>query len=225
MPVDLHIMDKGKLFSEAERSMVLNILRATLAKVENCCALGDLDVVIFPTENYTHPEGYHGGFTFSANCLEISVNPKHSLFAKQFETEFPALILHEVHHCLRYRHVKAWNVGELVVLEGLAMSAESAFGDRPLPTASSMSDEALVKLCRQACETQDDAGFEKSMWVYGRDSDEETPYIYLIGAKLVSSALDVLDKNAFEALGESSRNLLGLASKALMLEAHFPKRN
>jgi Predicted Zn-dependent protease (DUF2268) len=220
MPVDLHIMDKAKLFSDAEQSMVLNVLKDTLAKVENCCPLGDLDVVIFPTENYTHPEAYHGGFAFSANCLEISVNPKHCLFATRFEIEFPALILHELHHCLRVRHVKVWNVGELVVLEGLAMSAESAFGDRPLSTDSSMSNEALLKLCRKACETQDDEGYEESKWVYGRDSDEETPYIYLMGSKLVSSALGVLDKNAFEAVGESSRKLLGLGSEALMLEAH-----
>ncbi len=220
MPVDLHIMDKAKLFSDAEHSMVLNVLRDTLAKVETYCALGDLDLVIFPTENYTHPEGYRGGFTFSANCLEISVNPKHSLFAKRFEIEFPALILHEVHHCLRYRHVAVWNVGELVVLEGLAMSAESAFGDKPLPKESSMSDEALLQLCRKACETQDDEGFEKTMWVYGRDSDEETPHIYLIGSKLVSSALGVLGKNAFEAVGESSRKLLALGGEVLIPDAH-----
>jgi Predicted Zn-dependent protease (DUF2268) len=225
MPVDLHIMDKAKLFSDAEHSMVLNVLKDTLAKVENCCPLGDLDLVIFPTENYTHPEGYHGGFTFSANCLEISVNPKHSLFATRFETEFPALILHEVHHCLRYRHVGVWTVGELVVLEGLAMSAEIAFGDRPLPTHSAMSEEALLKLCRKACGTQDDEGFEKSLWVYGRDSDEETPYIYLIGSKIVSSALGVMDKNAFEAVGESSRKLLGLGSETLMLDVHRPRHS
>jgi hypothetical protein len=77
MSVDLHIMDKAKLFSDAERGMVLSILRDTIEKVENFCPLGDLDVVIFPTENFTHSDGYHSGFAFSANCLEISVNPRH----------------------------------------------------------------------------------------------------------------------------------------------------
>ena len=222
MPVDLHIMDKAKLFSEPERRLVMTILEDTLAKVERCCPLGDLDIVIFPTENYTHPEAYHGGYTYSANCLEISVNPRHGLFAARFAVEFPALILHEVHHCLRFRHVRDWNVGELVVLEGLAMNAETAFGDAPLPTDSSMTDGTLLQLCAKALETKDEAGFDKTAWVYGRDSDEETPYIYLIGRKLVNAALSILTKNAFEAVAEDSQTLLALGKDGLGLNVHAP---
>lgn len=208
-------MDQGKLFTGAERRMVMGILKQTLAKVDRLCPLGDLDVVIFPTENYTHPEGYHGGYTFSANCVEISVNPRHGLFAERFEIEFPALILHEVHHCLRYRHVGVWNVGELVVLEGLAMNAETTFGDAPLPTDYSMPEAALLQLCVKALDTKNDTGFEKTAWVYGRDSDEETAYIYLIGRKLVTSALNALNKNAFEAVDESCTTLLALGDQGL----------
>jgi hypothetical protein len=217
VPVDLHIMDKAQLFTGSQYRMVKNILEDTLGKIDRCSPLGDLDVVVFPTENYTHPEGYHGGYTFGANSLEISVNPRHELFTKRFEIEFPALILHEVHHCLRYRHVGAWTVGELIVLEGLAMNAETAFGDPPLPTESSMSEDTLLQLCVKACAAQHDESSEKTAWVYGRDGDEETPYIYLIGRKLVTPALARLNKNAFEAVGESSQTLLEIGSKALGL--------
>jgi hypothetical protein len=85
-----------------------------------------------------------------------------------------------------------------------------------------VSEEALRKLYGKACERQDDEGFEKTFWVYGRDCDEETPHFYLIGSRLVSSGLAVPNKNAFEAVGKSSRKLPGLGSEALMLEVHGP---
>jgi hypothetical protein len=72
-------------------------------------------------------------------------------------------------------------------------------------------------LCVKACAAQHDESSEKTAWVYGRDSDEETPYIYLIGRKLVTPALATLNKNAFEAVGESSQTLFEFGSKALGL--------
>ncbi len=217
MAVDIHIMDKSGLFSPAQRDRVLVMINDALANVGLCCAIPDLDIIVFPTENYDHPEGYHGGYAFGPNCFEVSINPSHKLFETRFEIEFPGLVLHELHHCLRFPHVKTWTVGELVLLEGLAKRAELAFGNEQLPLDSALPFSARLDLCQQALDKRNDHGHGNTVWVYARNSDEESPHLYLIGDMLVSAALQNLQMNAFQAVDAKADFLLNTGAEVLGL--------
>jgi hypothetical protein len=77
--------------------------------------------------------------------------------------------------------------------------------------------DQVVVMINDALDKRNDHGHENTVWVYARNSDKESPHLYLIGDMLVSAALQNLDMNALQAVDSKADLLLNTGAEVLGL--------
>ena len=209
-------MGKGKLLNAKASSRVLECVHETLSKLEALHPITELDLVLFPSFNLTHPRWFRTGMCHSANAVEISFNPNHDLFDSRLEVELPPLILHEVHHALRYRHFDQWTIGENLILEGLARCAEGVLGDVPMDYNPQLPQDKLKELCTKAANEMDITDPEKFYWIWESYSNDHVSNMYHVGYWFAQTALENLNKNAFTVISHSYQSLMSTGREAML---------
>jgi hypothetical protein len=205
MPATMHMMGPEQFQSAEQRSRVMDCFAQTLAAIEEIHPIDRMDIVLFPTSNHVDPDNFIGGMCHNTHAVECSFNPDHPKFESEYRTNLPALLIHEVHHALRYRYAGPWTVGENLVLEGLAMAAEKQFGyglpnyGEPLPK------KALKKYCEMGFRDRHNpinpaADPKTYSWIWQQHGDKYTANMYHAGYRIISNALDDLALTPFAAI-------------------------
>ena len=212
MPVHVAIMDRGRPLSEPVRRQVLDQVKLGVAVVERHAPDLDVDLSVVPTGIYDHPRWYRSGKAFGPGYAQIEFTPDHTLFDSEWPREGAALVIHELHHCLRWpRSGSDWTLGDIVVLEGLAMLAEEADGTPPLDYGTPPSTEALSNLCARVWEERDRAECESTAWFRATKVDEEeldASVSYHVGRHMMKRAVRALEVDAFAAASLPTATLL-----------------
>ena len=84
-------------------------------------ALSDVDVILYPTD--FGRDWSISAHTAGPHLVVIGVDVA-LLTSDALYQEVRCCLVHELHHCLRWRHVPRWTVAEAVILEGLAKRAD-----------------------------------------------------------------------------------------------------
>ncbi|MEL6800188.1 MAG: DUF2268 domain-containing putative Zn-dependent protease [Pseudomonadota bacterium] len=170
------------------------------------------DLAIVPTDIYIDPRWYRSGKAYGPGYAQIEFNPDHPRFETDWDTECGALVLHELHHCLRWKHVgPRWTVGEVVVLEGLAMLAESTSGFRPMDYGDAPPASVLSNLCKKAYLARSESESAEPAWFRSTEIlgvDLDAPVNYHLSKKMMREATRALGLNPFQAAGVSCETLL-----------------
>lgn len=203
MPVHVAVMDRGRGLPEWVRNHVLDQVMLGVAVIERHAPHLDVDLAIVPTDIHDHPRWYRSGKAFGTGYAQIEFNPDHPLFESEWPREGAALVVHELHHCLRWPHSGSrWTLGDIVVLEGLAMLAEATDGLEPLDYGPPPSAEALTDLCARVWDERGRAETETTAWFRETDVDGEdldAPVNYYVGHHMMTRAVGVLEVDAFAA--------------------------
>ncbi len=188
MSIRVQILDSGGFFGR-RRALIRRTIDAALAHVHAICGLTDVDLVIHPNDH--GPDQFCiSAFTMGPHNIHIGIE-RSQLSSDELEADLYRTLVHELHHALRWRHVaRKWSVGEVIVLEGLALLAdERAAGPhddiaRPL----SDPDAALSYLAR----FRDADVAAHRAWLYAPEPAQPggAARVYTIGRMLMERAID-----------------------------------
>lgn len=205
-------MDQGRPLADSVKERVLRPVEEAIRSLRSNAPELKADFAIIPTDIYVDPRWYRSGKAYGPGYAQLEFNPDHPRFESDWETECGALVLHELHHCLRWKHIgPKWTLGEVVVLEGLAMLAESTDGFQPMDYGAPPSDSVLSELCERAYSARSVGESAETAWfrsteIHGVELD--APVNYHLSKKMMQEATRALGLNPFQAAGLSSETLL-----------------
>lgn len=203
MSIDVHIFDRGHAFGHARGTIDLTARRAG-EDMALRCGLTDVDVAIFPTDwGADQPEA--NAFTMGPHGVHVGIELAH-LPRYDIQSAFYRLMIHELHHCFRWRHVPRWSVSEALALEGLALLADEAMaGPRANAMPAPVDPQAELAVLRKKGHKK----MEKHRdWLYAPDAKGAPFRIYTLGRYVMERALRQLDLDPFEAATHSADRLV-----------------
>lgn len=142
------------------------IIKAAMSKalpiVEEEISANEIDIFFLSASIYAVPEIGIGGNSPGPNHIYISFDPGSDKITEKglFET-----LLHEIHHCMRWRNPGYGNtLGEAIISEGLACLYEEMHrGRAPIYANVDISDEHIA----QAKSVINDNSYDHNEWFYG----------------------------------------------------------
>ena len=165
-----------------------------------------------PTDIYDDPRWYRSGKAFGPGFAQIEVNTDHPRYSSEWSGEGEALVLHELHHCLRWPYVRGpWTIGEVTVLEGLAMLSEGKGSSQPLDYGTPPRPDVLRALCERAWRERASPESDETAWFRDRRCEAgelDAPVNYHVGRTMMQRALDRLGVDPFGAAGMPMEKLL-----------------
>ncbi|MEM9910609.1 MAG: DUF2268 domain-containing putative Zn-dependent protease [Pseudomonadota bacterium] len=186
------------------RDPTIDVVRDALQRIQELVEVSDLDVMLVPTPNLSHPRFPVSGYCHNDHAVDCSVNPDHPRYEKTFDVEVPRSIVHEVHHALRYRFAGPWTVGENLVLEGLALCAEGALRCPPAEFEALPKDvhHSLVTKAHQqkSFPINPNEDHRKYNWIWEANSPDHVANMYYVGRHIVETALANTSEDAFSAI-------------------------
>lgn len=213
MTIRVHYFDAGKLFGRSMATIRRTLVDA-VAHVEDRSTLADVDVVVQPLDS-GRDQFPIAAFTMGPHNIHIGIE-RSQLRGDDMEADLFRAAVHEMHHALRWRHRgPIWTVGEVVVLEGLALLADTAAAgpddetDRPLTDPGA----ALQKLERIRAEPLS----AHRHWLYSsEDSQPGGPErVYSLGRLVLGAALEAIDADPWQAATMRADDLLSCGAAAL----------
>ncbi|MEL7152119.1 MAG: DUF2268 domain-containing putative Zn-dependent protease [Pseudomonadota bacterium] len=212
MPIHWQIMDRGRRLTDGVRNQIETCVVDAVEIVEQKCPDLDADLSIIATDIYTDPRWYRSGKAFGPGYAQIELNPDHPRFKPDWEDEAAPLVIHELHHCLRWAEKAAeWTIGEVIVLEGLAMLAEETSGKHALFYGKPPRSQVLDRLCKKAFVHSGSAEGEDTSWFRAMEIEGEkleAPVNYHIGKAMMEVSLDAMGLDAFQAAKVPTATLL-----------------
>ncbi|MBM2577355.1 hypothetical protein JQC91_13685 [Jannaschia sp. Os4] len=123
MTIRTHILDAGGLFGR-RLPKVNRTVDAAVTYVCKRSRLTNVDLVVQPTD-FGRDRMAVDAFCMSGHSVHVGIE-REALTSDDWEDDLYRAVVHELHHALRWRHVRRWTVGEALVLEGLALLADQA---------------------------------------------------------------------------------------------------
>ena len=204
MSLRLHIMGESYWQKHPMREPTLGVVSDALKRIQEFIEVSDLDVMLVPTPNLSHPRFPVSGYCHNDHAVDCSVNPDHPMYETTFDVEVPRSMVHEIHHALRYRFAGPWTVGENLVLEGLALCAECSTGCPPVEFEA-LPKDVLKSLISKAHRQKDfpinpNEDYKKFNWIWEAHSSDHVANMYYVGRNIVTNALAKTKQDAFLAI-------------------------
>jgi hypothetical protein len=217
--IRVHVFDVRGRFGTG-RMALESLLYDAVAHVRARSRLRNVDLVVQPLDGTTGSYPIIGK-TFDGNNVHIAVDPSF-LDEEDGEAELSRTCVHELHHALRWRHVRRWTVAEAVVLEGLALVADhdaagpaGVFADRALRDPNG----ALDYLARNS----EAPAALHDRWLYSSEPEHpgDASRVYKAGKLVVGAALQALDETAWDAVRRPGIELVREGMAALGRPMHI----
>lgn len=212
LSLDLHLHDRGGAFGP-RRAMIEAAARDGMAWVRARADLQDVDILLYPTD-FGHDQGVNAVSTgphLVSFGLDIAI-----LDDPELDQIVRCCVVHELHHCLRWRHIPHWSVAECVILEGLAKIADIEAYRAHMPDAPDPG-WAMAEPGRLDAEFADlsDRDMEDARdWLYAAEpgTPPGTPArIYTVGLRHMQAALAQLGQDAWAAARLPAATLVAAA--------------
>jgi uncharacterized protein YjaZ len=210
MTVRISFFDQEKCLSDIQRCLFAEKANASIEAIRERTTLENTDILLLVTDNYSQGKFSFTGHTISTHTVLFFVDPEIETLDSDVDQYFSALLAHELHHCLRWPYFKK-TIGEAIVLEGMAMSAETTLGfdKRELGEAplSSDMDAKFAKAYEQIDEPHDGSWIYQVPEVEGRTWS----WIYHLGQHVVGKAFENENWDAFSHIHKSAHEIFSAA--------------
>lgn len=196
--VTLYVMDAGRaLGSWGDR--IRAGFEPAIHAVTRYLPVKHVDVVAYASQSVIHELGMNA-FTEHAHLVRFWLDPSHPMLAQSFETGFPALLAHELHHLARERGPGyGRTLRDSLVSEGLACQFEKdVTGKLPVYGTEITTEEVASRLARIAPFL--DGPYVPS-WMFGsHEQGIERSFGYRLGSTLVAQWLQRQGKTSAQAV-------------------------
>ncbi|MEM7641248.1 MAG: DUF2268 domain-containing putative Zn-dependent protease [Pseudomonadota bacterium] len=215
MAIHLHVMDRGRRLDPKARETLLDPIRTAVQEIMAHAPDLDADLSVVPTDILDRRFRCCRGIAYGPGSALIEVNPDHSQYVEDWPRGGTALALHELHHCLRWPYIgrEGWTLGEVAVLEGLAILAEEAVGQ---PITSARDPRTLPALCDRLWAERHKVESDETAWFRASEADgqpTDMPVNYLIGRAMMRKALAELALDPFDAARLPVEDLLAASRR------------
>lgn len=189
-------MDRGNALA-TRRAEIEAAAQAAIDMYRTGTDLSEVDISLLPTDWGTDQPFCVAAAT-GPHGIQVKIETSR-LDQYAISTSFFRTMVHELHHCLRWRHVTAWTVNEALVLEGLALRADTLASrdttSHIAPPDAPRTEERYVAQYGHA-PLQDHRD-----WLYASDDGTEgkPARIYSVGDYLMTRALETLGTDPFAA--------------------------
>ena len=214
-PIEYHIKTDYGMLSGPKDLIEQAYLKALPIVTEELGAEG-IDIIFTYNPDVTFEDSPVAGIS-SSDRVYIFTDSKHERITEEI---LFAIILHEVHHCVRSRHLGSEvSLGKKMVDEGLAcLYEEQHTGQAPICAVADLSDANVKKAMRIICEEYDNpklirpTGYIESSpdcldWLFGSDSIERW-FGYTLGYRLC--------KEYSERTGKSASDMVNLPAETIL---------
>ena len=168
----------------------------------------DIDVIFLSEPNRVIRELGVSGSSYHPNRAYVYIDPEHE---KLMEEDLFATLLHEIHHCMRWRDPGLGKpLGEAIIFEGLACLYEAEHtGSAPIYASMSLSDEHIEK----AMSSLNIENYNRAEWFFGNGS-LECWFGYTLGYQLCKDYSKRTGKSAAQLVHTDAAEILGDANGA-----------
>jgi uncharacterized protein YjaZ len=182
--------------------LITKSLRQVIPIVEKELDANQIDIIFVSAPDLVIPEYGIGGNAPGPNHLYVSFDPSSDKITQQGLNE---TLLHEIHHCIRYRKPGyGKTLGEAMISEGLASLYEEEYsGETPMYAKVQLSEDQIAK----ANKIIHSKNYDHTRWFFGnKDIDRWFGYTY--GYNLAKTYSDKTGKKAFELVHTNSKLFL-----------------
>ncbi len=169
------------------------IAEKTYERVSELIPISEPDLILHVKPSWTIPETGYSGFSPNAAYALIHLDPSNSSFDASMETELPATIAHELHHCVRYGGVGyGQTLLEALVTEGLACAFEAEFRQGQPPFyATALHDTQIPDYLVRAKAEWNNRAYNHNAWFFGSKELGIPPRTgYTLGYHLIKNHLE-----------------------------------
>lgn len=161
-----------------------------------------IDAIFLDAPSQVIPEYGVGGYSLSGNIVYISIDPDSDKITKQ---ELLLTILHEVHHCMRYRGPGyGETLGEAMISEGMASLYETEHSSKPpIYVTVNITEEEVAR----AKSLLNDKTYDHSEWFFGTKSVSRW-FGYTYGYRLCKGYAERHHTNAREMVSSPAKLIL-----------------
>ena len=208
MSIHLHIMDRGGALA-SRRAEIEAAAQAAIDVYRTGTDLSEVDISLVPTDWGTDQPFCTAAAT-GPHGVQITIEASR-LDRYAISTSFFRTMVHELRHCLRWRHVTTWTVNEGLVLEGLALRADTLASR---DTTSHIAPPDAPRVEELYVVRYGDAPLRKHRdWLYSSDdgTQDKPARIYSVGDYLMTRALETLGTDPFAAAALPAPDLIAAA--------------
>ena len=215
MTVSITFYDRDNGLSKTQRAAFEDQAKGTVEAISARLPMPDIDVLILTTVNYSRGVYSFTGHTISPHVTMFFVDPGIDTLADYVTAFFPALLAHELHHCLRWPYFSK-TIGEAIILEGMALRAERDLGfeRRALGQAP---DQAQMQAMFDKAQSEIDAPHDGS-WIYSAPGGDGWSWIYHLGEYVVDLAFEAEGWDVFSQIDTPAPEIFAAAGRARSLK-------
>ena len=209
MSIEFTYFDQQGFLSNQEKKSIEAATNVAVNKIARYHKLQSIDVVLLESTWYMQKNSSFFGVCLNPHTVIVHLSPKNETFSADVEQYFSSFMVHELHHCLRYPYDRS-TIGDAIVLEGMAMSAEEFLGYNRKDLGERPDQAAFNALVRRAMTEIDEIG--NGSWIYScHDGEGSWPYIYQLGQHIVGKAFENRGWNAFDQVDLSAKEIFEAA--------------
>jgi hypothetical protein len=189
------------------------------ARAEAVTEPADLDVVIQAWPGRVIAHLGHAGYTPTGDMIQLTFDPSNPNCAKNLGEPLERVIVHELHHALRWRGPGyGRTLGEALVTEGLAGHfAQQLFGGPPERWESSLGGVGLESAAQDAASAWEDETYDHAAWFFGTDPVWRG---YALGFALVGRYLATHPDDTPATLVHAEASMFRGGLEKILTEAH-----
>ena len=201
-PIEHYVANATGELSEQQDSIEKALSRAIPVVVQELGAEGIDIFFLSEPKRVVRGQGV-GGSTYHPNRAYIYIDPEHAGITE--ETLF-ATLLHEIHHCMRWRDPGlSKSLGEEMIFEGLAcLYEEEHIGRAPIYATVALSDEHVAKAMRKLNSEE----YDRYEWFFGSGSLEHW-FGYTLGYRLCKDYSERTGRSAAHLVNTPASDILG----------------
>ncbi len=175
-----------------------------------------IDVLVYPTR-FVIPELGVNGFAEGDGIVHMKLDPSNPHWESRFREAIPALLCHELHHCVRAASVGyGQTLREALVSEGLACAFEYEMTGAVPFYAQAVQPEEIAALWKQAEPLLDQPGYDHAAWFFGSTPASIARHAgYSMGLACVKDYLDRHALGADQAVSVPAKDFMPDRSSAV----------
>lgn len=188
MSIEMHILDANGKLKDCESLLAIVLPEAAMRAAKLLNADG-IDISVSPFKPGEAPDSGIGGYSFSPYRAELLLDSEREDIGEVIRNELPAVLGHEMHHCVRSKHFKnSLTLWECITTEGLATHFERQMNGGNEPSLfRNFPDYDWRELLDAARPLRDEKVFCFHDWFLGGNPERLPKYAgYFIGYKAVS---------------------------------------
>jgi uncharacterized protein YjaZ len=169
--------------------------------------LSEVDVVLHRNPYFVIPETGIGGYAPTGNVVQIYLDPNNENFASCFSMELAATLVHELHHCMRWRGPGyGKTLREALITEGLAQNFEAEYRGAPPFYAVALREDQLKEMRCKAEHDLDNDSYIHADWFFGSEGRRIPRHTgYSLGYEIVNEYLRTCKMSAAQLWAESAK--------------------